>query len=70
MAELGKIPSARRIGPIILDEHTGKPWSVSHFSRQFRKIANAAGWPKDVWNMDSRVGAVSEVFEAGRIRPR
>jgi hypothetical protein len=24
-----------------------------------------AGWPDDVWNMDSRAGAVSEAFEAG-----
>ncbi|WP_457091070.1 integrase [Microvirga sp. P5_D2] len=63
--ELSKIPTSHRIGPVVLDEHTGKPWSVSNFSRKFRKIANAAGWPKDVWNMDSRAGAVSEAFEAG-----
>lgn len=65
MAELALIPAERRIGPVLIDEGSGRPWKKSHFSRQFRKIANAAGWPKDVWNMDSRAGAVSEAFEAG-----
>jgi hypothetical protein len=55
----------RGVGPIVLDERTGKPWSTSHFSRTFRKVARLAGWPDDVWNMDSRAGAVSEAFEAG-----
>jgi hypothetical protein len=61
MAEL----SPRGVGPIILDEGSGRPWRKAHFSRTFRKIATAAGWPADVWNMDSRAGAVSEAFEAG-----
>lgn len=65
MSELTGIPAERRIGPMILDEGSGKPWRKSHFSRTFRKIADKAGWPKDVWNMDSRAGAVSEAFEAG-----
>lgn len=65
MAELMKIPPERRIGPVLIDEKTRRPWSAGHFSRQFRKIARAAGWPDDVWNMDSRAGAVSEAFEAG-----
>jgi hypothetical protein len=55
----------RGVGPVMIDEGSGKPWRKSHFSRTFRKIARAAGWPDDVWNMDSRAGAVSEAFEAG-----
>lgn len=50
---------------MVVDERTGKPWIKSHFPRTFRKIARAAGWPDDVWNMDSRAGAASEAFEAG-----
>ncbi|AWN38556.1 hypothetical protein [Methylobacterium radiodurans] len=53
------------VGPIVLDERSGLPWKKAHFSRTFRKIARAAGWPDAVWNMDSRAGAVSEAFEAG-----
>lgn len=61
---LAELP-ARGVGPIVIDERSGKPWKRSHFSHTFRKIARAAGWPDEVWNMDSRAGAVSEAFEAG-----
>lgn len=61
---LAELP-ARGVGPVILDEVSGRPWKKAHFSRTFRKIAKTAGWPDDVWNMDSRAGAVSEAFEAG-----
>jgi hypothetical protein len=61
---LALLPS-RGVGPIVLDERTGKPWSKSHFSRTFRRIARSAGWPDELWNMDSRAGAVSEAFESG-----
>ncbi|PVE25629.1 hypothetical protein DC522_04730 [Microvirga sp. KLBC 81] len=65
ISELAGMPSERRIGPVILDKGSGKPRRKSHFSRTFKKIARKAGWPDDVWNMDSHVGAVSEAFEAG-----
>ena len=65
LRELQRIPKDRRIGPVILDEKTGKPYSASNFSRVFRKIADAAGWPKGLFNMDSRAGAVSEALNAG-----
>jgi len=61
---LAELPE-RGIGPVVLDERTGRPWTASHFSRTFRKIATAAGWPRDVWNMDAKAGALSEAFEAG-----
>ena len=69
IAALADIPKSKRIGPVIIDEHSGKPWHRAHFSRQFRKIARSAGWPDDVWNMDSRAGAISESFEAGAAVP-
>jgi hypothetical protein len=65
LSEISRLPTERRIGPVILDEGSGKPWKKSHFSRTFRKVARKAGWPDDIWNMDSRAGAVSEAFEAG-----
>lgn len=55
----------RGLGPVVLHDRTGLPWKQGHFSRTFRKIARIAGWPDEVWNMDSRAGAVSEAFEAG-----
>jgi hypothetical protein len=64
LAEMLLISKERRIGPVIIDEKSGKPWRRSHFSRTFRKIATAAGWPKELWNMDSRAGAISEAFES------
>ncbi len=64
LAEIGAISKDRRIGPVVLDEGSGKPWRRSHFSRTFRKIATMAGWPKDLWNMDSRAGGISEAFES------
>jgi hypothetical protein len=65
IAELARVPQERRIGPVIIDEGSGKPSRANHFSPTFRKIANQAGWPKGVWNLDSRAGSVSEAFEAG-----
>lgn len=65
LALLQAVPKQKRIGPVIIDEGSGKPYRASHFSRTFRKIADLSGWPKDVWNMDSRAGAISEAFEAG-----
>ncbi|PVE25388.1 integrase [Microvirga sp. KLBC 81] len=65
MAELSKVPSHRRIGPVLIDEGSGKPYRARHFRDLFRRIADDAGWPKGVWNMDSRAGSVSEAFEAG-----
>ncbi|TCR64648.1 hypothetical protein EV560_106113 [Bosea sp. BK604] len=62
---LQMIPQDQRVGPVILDEGSGKPYRKAHFARTFRKIAKDASWPNDVWNMDSRAGAVSEAFEAG-----
>ena len=58
LAEIAAISKDRRIGPVVLDEGSGKPWRRSHFSRTFRKIATMAGWPKDSWNMDFRAGGI------------
>jgi hypothetical protein len=51
-------------GPMILDEDNGEPWIDSKFRREWREIANAAGIPKEVKNMDNRAGAVTEGSDA------
>jgi site-specific recombinase XerD len=62
--ELALIPR-RAAGPIVICEVTGLPYSTAEFRRKWRLVANAAGVPKSVRNMDSRAGAISEATDAG-----
>ena len=57
--------TARGVGPVVIDERSGRPWHANHVSRTFRKIARSCGRPDEVWNMDSRAGTVTEGFAAG-----
>lgn len=59
------VPAEKRVGPMIKCESTGLPWRYRHFSDQWRKIANEAGVPSNVWNRDSRAGGVTEGSDAG-----
>lgn len=52
-------------GPVIFCEATEVPWIANEFRRWWRKAANACGIPKNVRNMDSRAGAISEATDAG-----
>lgn len=52
-------------GPIIISEFGGKPWEAAKFRRRWRELADKAGVPKTVRNMDSRAGAISEATDAG-----
>lgn len=54
-----------RVGPAVVDERTGKPYKDREYAKVWRPIATAAGVPLDVWNMDSRAGALTEASEAG-----
>ncbi|TYL80463.1 hypothetical protein FXB38_24585 [Bradyrhizobium cytisi] len=40
-------------GPIVINDVTGLPWSTAEFRRKWRLVANQAGIPKHVMNMDS-----------------
>jgi hypothetical protein len=40
-------------GPVILNEICARPYSTSEFRRKWRKVADAAGLPKEVKNTDS-----------------
>jgi hypothetical protein len=65
MDELQRTPATSRIGPVILDERTGKPYRQREFARRFREVAGAAGVPDTIWNMDARAGAVTDAYDKG-----
>jgi hypothetical protein len=52
-------------GPIVICELTGVPYTDIYFRRQWRKVATMAGIPREVFNMDSRAGAITEATDAG-----
>lgn len=52
-------------GPIIVDLKTGLPYRTANFRNTWRAVADSAGIPKTVRNMDTRSGAVTEAIEAG-----
>jgi hypothetical protein len=68
MAELSAAPLTSRIGPVVLDDRTGRPFRQREFARRFRTVARAAGVPDTVWNMDSRAGAVTDARSKGATR--
>ena len=61
-AKLGEFPKS---GPLIICERTKRPWLPFEFRRWWRIVADAAGIPKTVKNMDSRAGGITEATEAG-----
>ena len=65
MEEIGRVPIERRVGPMIVSERTGVPYKHRKFTEVWRRVANAAGVPRDVWNMDARAGAISELYDSG-----
>jgi hypothetical protein len=67
LAELDLITPDKRLGPVIVSESTGEPYKHRTFTQTWRRIADAAGLPKEVWNMHARAGAVSEAYEAGAV---
>lgn len=52
-------------GPIVICEINGWPWTAAEYRRKWRKVAKECGIPNNVWNMDSRSGAISEAIAAG-----
>jgi hypothetical protein len=55
---LAQMNPGRKSGPIITCETTGKPWLASEYRRKWRLIANRAGVPNDVRNLDTQRGTV------------
>lgn len=52
-------------GPVILNDVNALPWTGNEYRRKWRKVARACGVADNVWNMDSRSGAISEGIAAG-----
>lgn len=65
LEEIELVPREKRIGPMIISENTGEPYKHRTFTLTWRRVANKAGLPKGVWNMDARAGAISEAYDAG-----
>lgn len=52
-------------GPIVRSTVTAMPYDATEYRRKWRLIANKAGIPKAVKNMDSRSGGITEAAEYG-----
>ena len=65
MAELARIPRERRLGPVVISETTSEPYKHRTFTVTWRRVADAAGLPPEVKNMDARAGAISEAYDRG-----
>lgn len=65
MRLLQLVPAAKRVGPLIIDEEAGRPYATDGYAREWRAIADKAGLPRHVWNMDARAGAITEADDAG-----
>jgi hypothetical protein len=53
MEEINRVPPAKRVGPMIICEFSGLPWTTSEFRRKWRKVADRVGVPPNVKNMDT-----------------
>ncbi|CAN7460581.1 integrase [Mesorhizobium sp. LjNodule214] len=65
LEEIALVPLEKRIGPMILAETTGEPYKHRKFTERWRKIADKAELPRNVWNMDARAGAITEAYSLG-----
>lgn len=65
MLVLPQIPQENRVGPMVVSSRARRPYLDDNYSRRWRKLADACGVPKTVWNRDSRAGGITEGFEAG-----
>lgn len=65
MELLALVPPEKRVGPLIVDERSGRPYAEGVYAREWRTVADKAGIPRSVWNMHARAGGISEADEAG-----
>ena len=56
--EINRVPPEKRNGAMVICEFTGLPWTGNEFRRKWRIVADKAGVPKEVKNMDSRKEAL------------
>jgi hypothetical protein len=65
LAELRRLDIIPKRGPIIVHDRLRRPWHSQAFRVAWREMATSVGVPKEVRNMDSRAGAISEATDAG-----
>lgn len=65
MEALALVPAEKRVGPVIIDERSGLPYSEGGYMKRWRHYADAAGLPRAIWNRDFRAGGVTEGEDAG-----
>lgn len=58
------IPQDQRIGPVI-KQANDVPFQRDAWSKTFRKYADLAGVPREVWMMDTRAGAINHAKRQG-----
>jgi hypothetical protein len=65
-----KLAGIARTGPLVICEANGLPWSQTEFRRKWRMVANEAGVPMNVKNMDSGKSdkPIARTLPAGKIR--
>ena len=51
------VTKENRIGLLIVDERSRRPYAETKYSQEWRVIARAAGLPPEICNMDARAGA-------------
>lgn len=54
MEEIARFQPLPSSGPVLVCEATGIPWVAVEFRRQWRKVADACGIPRTIFNRDSR----------------
>jgi hypothetical protein len=64
MPLLDQVPREQRVGAIVKGER-GLPVRERSYRKWYREIAQVAGIPNAVWNMDSRAGGATEAKASG-----
>ncbi|MBD9569004.1 integrase [Ensifer sp. ENS08] len=65
LEEIERVPTDKRVGPMIIAETTGEPYKHRTFTQRWRDVADEASIPKNVWNMDARAGGITEAYDLG-----
>jgi hypothetical protein len=65
LLELGNVPADARRGALIVNPRTGLPYRHEYFRVIWNKVRERTGIRKEVWNRDTRAGAVTEGRQAG-----
>ncbi|AJY47296.1 hypothetical protein TM49_19080 [Martelella endophytica] len=64
VVEAMKAYALPKLGPVVINEETGKPYYDNRYTKRFARVRETAGVPQYVWSMDSRAGAVTETIAA------